>query len=237
MRCSPVVLEVPDPTDETGLKKVYSTDRFHKHRIDEVREEDRNGTSPTKVTTCRYIGAPAWAYDDSELLSEKARTWNQWRGYAKVRTLVGAAPDKRTQADTLYFRGMDGDKLPNGGKRDVKIEDSEGGTVEDHPLFVGQTRETLYYDGEGGALQSATPHLPGYVVRPPHVTAPTVPSRSERGSAAPPRSPRARSCPATAECVARRWNTPTTTGGGWRTSPTAATWPSPVTTRAPATST
>ncbi|MEU3049640.1 RHS repeat-associated core domain-containing protein [Streptomyces sp. NPDC006984] len=160
MRCYPVVKEVPDPTDETGLKKKYFTDWFHKHRVDEVREEDKNGTSPTKVTTFQYLGDPAWAYDDdSELLSEKARTWNQWRGYGKVRTLVGTAPDKRSQVETVYYRGMDGDRLPT-GKREVKVEDSEGGTVDDHELFAGQIRESLYYDGEGGPLQSATLYTP-----------------------------------------------------------------------------
>ncbi|SBT89725.1 intein C-terminal splicing region/RHS repeat-associated core domain-containing protein [Streptomyces sp. DI166] len=160
MRCYPVVNEVPDPTDETGLKKKYFTDWFHKHRVDEVREEDKNGTSPTKVTTFKYLGDPAWAYDDdSELLSEKARTWSQWRGYEKVRTLVGTAPDKRSQVETVYFRGMDGDKLPS-GKREVKIKDSEGGTVDDHELYAGQIRESLYYDGEGGPLQSATLYTP-----------------------------------------------------------------------------
>ncbi|MEU0671283.1 polymorphic toxin-type HINT domain-containing protein [Streptomyces sp. NPDC006172] len=160
MRCYPVVNEVPDPTDETGMKKKYFTDWFHKHRVDEVREEDKNGTSPTKVTTFQYIGAPAWAYDDdSELLSEKARTWSQWRGYEKVRTFVGTAPDKRSQVETVYFRGMDGDKLPT-GKREAKIKDSEGGTVDDHELFAGQIRESLYFDGEGGPLQSATLYTP-----------------------------------------------------------------------------
>ncbi|MER6622371.1 polymorphic toxin-type HINT domain-containing protein [Streptomyces sp. NPDC000931] len=160
MRCYPVVNEVPDPTDETGLKKKYFTDWFHKHRVDEVREEDKNGTSPTKVTTFQYLGDPAWAYDDdSELLSEKARTWSQWRGYGKVRTLVGSAPDKRSQVETVYFRGMDGDRLPT-GKREVTVKDSEGGTVDDHRLFAGQIRESLYYDGEGGPLQSATLYTP-----------------------------------------------------------------------------
>ncbi|MEU0391353.1 polymorphic toxin-type HINT domain-containing protein [Streptomyces sp. NPDC006208] len=163
LRCYPVIIEVPDPTDPTGIKKKHSTDWFHKHRVDQVREEDKNGTSPTKETNFQYLGAPAWAYDDdSELLSEKARTWSQWRGYAKVRTLVGVAPDKRSQVENLYFRGLDGDKqsAKAGDKRSVQIEDSEGGKVADHRLFAGQVRESLYFDGEGGPLQSATLYTP-----------------------------------------------------------------------------
>ncbi|MER6994593.1 polymorphic toxin-type HINT domain-containing protein [Streptomyces sp. NPDC000410] len=162
LRCYPVVNEVPDPADPTGIKKKYSTDWFHKHRVDQIREEDKNGTSPTKETNYQYIGAPAWAYDDeSESVSKQVRTWSQWRGYERVRTLVGVAPDKRTQVDTLYFRGLDGDKAsPDGAKRSVKVKDSEGGEIADHELFQGQAREVLYYNGEGGPLESATVYTP-----------------------------------------------------------------------------
>ncbi|MFJ8646223.1 polymorphic toxin-type HINT domain-containing protein [Streptomyces sp. NPDC093546] len=161
LRCYPVINEVPDPTDPTGMKKLYFTDWFHKHRVDQVREEDKNGTSPTKETNYVYLGAPAWAYDDeSEVLSQRARTWSQWRGYERVRTLVGVAPDKRTMVENLYFRGMDGDKLAGSTRRSAKVKDSEGGEVADHELYAGQTRETLYYNGEGGALESATLYTP-----------------------------------------------------------------------------
>jgi RHS repeat-associated protein len=163
LRCYPVVTEVPDPSDPTGMKKLYSTDWFHKHRVDQVREEDRNGTSPTKETNYHYLGAPAWAYDDeSENVDDRVRTWSQWRGYEKVRTLVGVAPDKRSQVDTVYFRGMDGDRMPSatGGRRSVKVKDSEGGEITDHELYSGQAREVLYYNGEGGALESATLYTP-----------------------------------------------------------------------------
>lgn len=163
LRCYPVVLETPDPTDPTGMKKVYSTDYFHKHRVEQIREEDAKNISPTKETTYEYVGKPAWAYDDeSENVSEKVRTWSQWRGYERVRTLVGAAPDKRSLVENLYFRGMDGDKQPSepGGKRSAKIKDSEGKEVVDHEEFAGRVRETLYYNGEGGPLESATLYTP-----------------------------------------------------------------------------
>ncbi|MCB5179390.1 polymorphic toxin-type HINT domain-containing protein [Streptomyces antimicrobicus] len=163
LRCYPVIKEVPDPTDPNGEKKLYFTDWFHKHRVDQVREENPNGISPTKETNYQYLGTPAWAYDnETEQLAEKARTWSQWRGYDRVRTLVGSAPDKRSQVDTLYFRGMDGDKDPSQptGKRSVKVKDSEGGEIEDREQFAGQIRETLYYLGEGQALESASVSTP-----------------------------------------------------------------------------
>ncbi|MFD9799897.1 polymorphic toxin-type HINT domain-containing protein [Streptomyces sp. NPDC059071] len=163
LRCYPVIKETNDPTDPTGTKKLYKTDWFHKHRVDQVRDEDINGTSPARETNYQYVGTPAWAYDDtSELTNEPARTWSVHRGYAKVRTLVGVAPDKRSQTDTLFFRGLDGDRKADGTRRSVKVTDSEGGQVADHPLLAGQVRETLYYDGEGGALHSATVNTPWF---------------------------------------------------------------------------
>ncbi|WP_159046551.1 RHS repeat-associated core domain-containing protein [Streptomyces sp. XY413] len=164
LRCYPVIKEIPDPNDPKGEKKLYVTDWFHKHRVDQVRDENPNAISPTKETNYQYLDAPAWAFDDeTEHLSEKARTWSQWRGYGRVRTLVGSAPDKRSQVETVFFRGMDGDKAPSqpGGKRSVKIKDSEGGEIADSRHFAGQTRETLYYKGEGEALESASLVTPG----------------------------------------------------------------------------
>ncbi|MEV7593014.1 DddA-like double-stranded DNA deaminase toxin [Streptomyces sp. NPDC089922] len=163
LRCYPVIKEIPDPADPKGEKKLYVTDWFHKHRVDQVREEQPNAISPTKETNYEYIGAPAWAYDDdSEQLPEKSRTWSQWRGYERVRTIVGSAPDQRSQVESLFFRGMDGDKAPSqpGGKRSVKIKDSEGGEIADNKLFAGQTRETLYYHGVDGAIESASVNTP-----------------------------------------------------------------------------
>ncbi|MEF2528339.1 hypothetical protein V3664_23125 [Streptomyces sp. CS62] len=66
----------------------------------------------------------------------------------------------------MYFRGLDGDKAPSqpGGKRSVKVKDSEGGEIADHKQFAGQTREMLYFQGENGPLESAsvtTPMLKG----------------------------------------------------------------------------
>ncbi|MFF5253846.1 RHS repeat-associated core domain-containing protein [Streptomyces leeuwenhoekii] len=164
MRCYPVVVESADPTDPTGLKRVYSTDWFHKHVVTKVGEQDKSDLSTAKEVAYEYVGKPAWAWDDdSEVLSEKARTWNQWRGYQKVRTLQGVAPDKRSLVENVYYRGMHGDRLPSatGGKRAVQITDSEGGTTEDLEQYAGQVRETLYYNGEDGPLESATLYTPG----------------------------------------------------------------------------
>ncbi|MFJ3907307.1 RHS repeat-associated core domain-containing protein [Streptomyces vinaceus] len=162
LRCYPVVSEIPDPTDPQHEKKLYVTDWFHKYVVDWVQEEDRNGNSPTRRTEYEFLGNPAWAYDDeTEMMRPKTRTWSQWRGYEKVRTFIGQAPDKRSMTETLFFRGLDGDRLsPSGGKKSVKVKDSEGNELADHRLYAGQTREVLAYNGEGGALEAATTYTP-----------------------------------------------------------------------------
>ncbi|MEU8758796.1 polymorphic toxin-type HINT domain-containing protein [Streptomyces sp. NPDC048659] len=162
LRCYPVITEIPDPNDPKRERKLYVTDWFHKHVVDWVQEEDRNGNSPTRRTEYQFLGDPAWAYDDeTEMMRPKTRTWSQWRGYERVRTLIGVAPDRRSQTETLFFRGLDGDRAtPNGGTRSVKVKDSEGNELPDHRLFAGQTREVLAYDGEGGPLEAATTYTP-----------------------------------------------------------------------------
>ncbi|MFF0472251.1 polymorphic toxin-type HINT domain-containing protein [Streptomyces sp. NPDC004284] len=161
LRCYPVVVETNDPTDPTGLKKLYSTDWFHKHRVDQVREEDKNGTSPTREANYEYLGTPAWAYDDaSELTNKPARTWSVYRGYSKVRVLNGVEPDVRTRTETLFYRGLDGDLKSDGTRRSVQVTDSEKNSVDDHPMLAGQVRETQYFDGVTGSLHSATINTP-----------------------------------------------------------------------------
>ncbi|WP_371617575.1 RHS repeat-associated core domain-containing protein [Streptomyces sp. NBC_00454] len=162
LRCYPVISEIPDPNDPKHEKKLYTTDWFHKHVVDWVQEEDRNGNSPTRRTEYEFLGNPAWAFDDeTEMMRPKTRTWSQWRGYERVRTFIGSAPDKRSQTETLFFRGLDGDRAtPAGGKKSVKVKDSEGNEIADHRLYAGQTREVLAYNGEGGALEAATTYTP-----------------------------------------------------------------------------
>ncbi|MER5888737.1 RHS repeat-associated core domain-containing protein [Streptomyces sp. NPDC001941] len=162
--CTPSTL--PQAADNT--KRCYPTywvkdgavkptvDWFHKYVVDRVIETDNIGGAPPKETAYQYVGAPAWHFDDNEMAKPENRTWSQWRGYGKVRTLVGNKDDvKRSQAETVYFRGMDGDRTASGGKRSVKVADSEGNQAVDAEPLAGTARETLTYDGEGGKLLGA----------------------------------------------------------------------------------
>jgi RHS repeat-associated protein len=155
-------------------------DYFHKYVVTEVRLEDANATAPDRVTTYHYLGDPAWHYDDNEVLRPKFRTWAQFRGYEWVETRVGDATnvingvaDSVTASRTQYFRGMNRDLLPGGGRREVSILDATGTERTDNPAFVGMILQTVVFDGVGGPKISTTSSLPKIV---------TTTATRERGS-------------------------------------------------------
>ncbi|MFD5146466.1 RHS repeat-associated core domain-containing protein [Streptomyces sp. NPDC058401] len=154
MRCFPVLWAAPgQPIGPDGRPKPLK-DWFHKYVTTEVLENDLVGGSPTMVSRYEYVGKPAWRYDNSEFARDSERTWNQWRGYEKVRTRTGDGLDKKSLTESVFLRGMDGDKLAAGGTRRSAVADSEGNTVTDHNELAGTTREILSYNGDGGALLS-----------------------------------------------------------------------------------
>jgi hypothetical protein len=128
-------------------------DWFHKYVVVQATEEDRTGGQLNTITLYEQVGTPAWHYDDDDgLVPTKYKTWSQWRGYATVRVRQGASGGPQSLSETLFFRGMDDDKLKSGGRRDVKVTDSQGGVVEDHWRLQGFAREGLLFNGVGGEL-------------------------------------------------------------------------------------
>ncbi len=125
---------------------------FHKYVVDSVVESDVVGRSPNVVTKYTYKDGGAWHYDESNLVPFKYRTWNDWRGFAKVVTEVGGA-GARTWSESAFMRGMDGDRGPNGTTRTASVVDkSADGTktfsptipdVEGTAGFVRRTRTSL----------------------------------------------------------------------------------------------
>lgn len=139
-------------------------DWFHKYVVTQVRAIDRTGGAPDEVTSYEYLGGGAWHHDDDDgLTKEKYKTWSQWRGYGKVRVIHGEAPEQRSQSEYTYFRGMDGDELPGGGTRQVKVTDSDGTALDDAEALQGRPREEIHYDGPGGPAMSGT--VTGYWTR------------------------------------------------------------------------
>ncbi|WP_203900607.1 polymorphic toxin-type HINT domain-containing protein [Virgisporangium aliadipatigenens] len=139
LRCYPVKWTRSGDTQST-------LDFFHKYRVDKVIETDWSGNASRVVHRYNYIGDPAWHFtDDDGLISEDGKTYSQWRGYARVGELVGD-PGEQTYSESLYYRGMNGDKLPS-GTRAVTVTDSQGGAGPDEDWFAGMTRETRTLDG------------------------------------------------------------------------------------------
>jgi RHS repeat-associated protein len=126
-------------------------DWFHRYVVTQVTVSDTTGGAPAKVTSYGYLGGPAWHYDDGEFVPDEHKSWGQWRGYGRVRTTVGAPGTVRSQTDTLYFRGMHGDKLSSGTRTATLPVDPDfgGDPVNDEPWLLGQTRETIVYNGTG----------------------------------------------------------------------------------------
>ena len=145
------------PNGDTGAP---IEDWFNKYIVTAVSEEDPTGggVNDTVTTTYTPVGAPAWHYDDNPLTPSAQRTWDDWRGYQGMDVSTGNAPDPVTLTAYTYFRGMNGDTLPNGATRTATVADSRGDTaVADSNQFEGMTYETLVYNG-------GTPAAPGPVV-------------------------------------------------------------------------
>ncbi|GLH97519.1 RHS repeat-associated core domain-containing protein [Phytohabitans aurantiacus] len=151
------------PTPDSNTKRCFpqywtpegalnpKLDWFHKYVAVQVLQDDQSGVAGIQQTDYEYLGGGAWHYDDNELTQTKYRTWSEWRGFARVKVTNGASGDIRSQNETLFYRGMDGDKLGS-GTRNVTVTDSEGVAVADHEALAGQAREVITYDGPGGAV-------------------------------------------------------------------------------------
>ncbi|MFG3606387.1 ricin-type beta-trefoil lectin domain protein, partial [Streptomyces sp. NPDC047928] len=140
---------------------------FHKYVVTNVQELPGVSGVAETTTSYTYVGGGAWALNQGEFSKKKTRTYDQWRGYGLVRTIEGADSadtyrgTKRSMSETRYFRGMDGDPLPDGTKRSVTVTDSAGATIAvDKEPFQGRVAETLTYDGVGGNLLTRSVDYP-----------------------------------------------------------------------------
>ncbi|WP_232376540.1 RHS repeat-associated core domain-containing protein [Amycolatopsis aidingensis] len=147
-RCFPVTWSAPYSAERT--------DYFHKYVVESVTRLDRLGSSVGDVTTYEYLDGAAWHYSRSELTKDEDKTWDEFHGFGRVRIRKGNGHDGPvTLTENRYFRGMNGDKLPD-GTRSVSVTDSEGGTYPDHDWLSGFQLETITYNGEGGPVVGKT---------------------------------------------------------------------------------
>lgn len=142
---------------------------FNKYVVASVTGTDRTGGAPDQVTRYEYLGGAAWHYDDDDgLTKEKSKTWSQWRGYGHVRVKTGGQGGDaamKSQADTYFLRGMDGDReSPTGGTKNVSITlgDGEGDPITDHEALAGTAYKTVGYSGNDGRVLTKTVNRPWF---------------------------------------------------------------------------
>ncbi|MFH9552007.1 polymorphic toxin-type HINT domain-containing protein [Streptomyces sp. NPDC017435] len=169
------------PTPQTNTTRCFpqyiggsSTDDpdrqwFNKYVVDTVTSTDRTGGAPDQVTMYDYLDGAAWHYDDDDgMTKEKSKTWSQWRGYGHVRVRTGGqggASAMKTQTDSYFLRGMDGDrKDTTGGTKSVQVtlDSGEGDPLTDHESQAGFAYRTVTYSGPGGKVLSKTVSRPWY---------------------------------------------------------------------------
>ncbi|WP_327428756.1 ricin-type beta-trefoil lectin domain protein [Streptomyces sp. NBC_01236] len=159
----------PEAEANTGLcYPVYwkgstgeTADWFNKYVVNSITQKPRVDGEPDVTTTYDYAGGAAWAKNQTEFSKKKTRTYDQWRGYAQVNTLTGQTDPTtgtvQSKTAVRYFRGMDGDPLPDGTTRSATMTDSTGATVAtDKPAFQGMTAETISYTKADGSVTSRT---------------------------------------------------------------------------------
>ena len=147
------------PTGETP-----TLDWFHKYVVAKMTANDNAAGSDPQVTFFDYLDAPAWHFDDSELVKEDKRTWGGFRGFGHVRIRTGAESGPQLAREERFLRGMDGDKQPT-GTRDVWVTDSWGNRIEDHKAYAGMSLEQTTLDGAGGAWLQGVVNTPSAPVR------------------------------------------------------------------------
>lgn len=157
------------------------TDWFHKYVVTGITTKDDSGTGASLATSYTYdttTGA-AWHSNDSELVTDpKARTYDQYRGFASVTTTQGDGSDTPAgQTTTTYLRGMDWDPdikavaagvdCPNTAAGitqaecpRVSVRDSQGGSTTDDVIFNGEALETQTFTAANGSVWNDTVSRP-----------------------------------------------------------------------------
>ncbi|MFJ5984678.1 RHS repeat-associated core domain-containing protein [Lentzea sp. NPDC092896] len=120
------------------------TDYFHKYVVEEVTRSDRISANTEMVSRYSYLDGAAWALDDSEVIKEEWRTWNQFRGFGRVQIRHGKADDPYgpvTLTEKRFHRGMGG-----------RFTDSESMIRTDDEWLRGQEYESQTRLGDTEAL-------------------------------------------------------------------------------------
>ncbi|OLF13453.1 hypothetical protein BU204_27005 [Actinophytocola xanthii] len=135
------------------------TDYFHKYVVASVAAYDGLAGTLAVETSYEYLGGAAWHFDTSEFTPEDKKTWNEFRGFGRVRIRNGSGHDApKTMTEQRFYRGMDGDKLPS-GTRQVTVTDSKNGKRTDADWLHGIQFENATFEREGPSNQADPPRL------------------------------------------------------------------------------
>ncbi|MER7951322.1 polymorphic toxin-type HINT domain-containing protein [Streptomyces sp. NPDC096079] len=156
--CTPANLPPADATNTTRCYPVKwafegdtkKTDWFHSYVVDTVTEDDNVLSTPNTLTKYSYLGGAKWAKSKDEFSKPEDLTYSVARGYGRVQVRKGDVTVPKTLTENRYFRGIEGEE----------VTDSADVPVTDREQFAGMLRETAVYNGDGGALVSATSYTP-----------------------------------------------------------------------------
>jgi RHS repeat-associated protein len=131
----------------------------------QYKPDSQNIPAGSEPQTTRYsYSGPAWHRNDSSLVDDQYRTWDQFRGFKAVTVKTGAAPEPVTQTTTHYLQGMDGDYLADGTRRSVSRTATVAGstveTVTDADELAGAVLETDSYTKAGGTIDAISVNGP-----------------------------------------------------------------------------
>ncbi len=147
MRCYPVKWAPPGHVPQTHY--------LHKYVVESVLESDALSSSEETRTSYEYLDGAAWHWDTSEFVEEDQKSWNEFRGFGRVRVRVGAVPNNsadepRTMTEQRFYRGMHDDRYPDADlKRTVEFTDSENGPLRtDFDWLQGFGFERIEYENE-----------------------------------------------------------------------------------------
>ncbi|MCE6994367.1 polymorphic toxin type 43 domain-containing protein [Saccharothrix sp. S26] len=145
-RCFPV----------TWTKKDFAerTDYFHKYVVASVTTSDRFGANAVQKVSYDYLDGAAWHFSQSEFTPADRKTWDEYRGYARVEVRTGLPTDTSgpiTLAEERFYRGMGG-----------TFTDSAGGTHTDHDWLQGVRYESTTYLGDTDEVVSRTIDTPSW---------------------------------------------------------------------------
>ncbi|WP_052684780.1 DUF5615 family PIN-like protein [Lentzea aerocolonigenes] len=153
------------PSKWTPKNGAEREDYFHKYVVESITTSDRAATSAEQIVRYEYLDGAAWRRSQSEFVKDEKKTYNDFRGYGRVRVKAGkdgSLTEPVTMTEDRFYRGMHGDKLPNNGTRTAKVTDSEGVEREDSDWLSGISFENQVHRGTSEEIESKSISTPAW---------------------------------------------------------------------------